>query len=150
MSITPGEVYNISIHHIRLYKALGWVKDMAVVTGMSATNTPALVPTRRVDGHVSVTEFKNERGEIVGEIKKLNVPVVIEDMHEFLDNEEKLEAVNLVMDSGSPLTSEVTSHLDVLRQTATNLGINIDGRWGIERLQKEIDEFNRLKYSFVE
>lgn len=35
------------------------------------------------------------------------------------------------------------SRLDRLRLEATQLGINVDGRWGVARLQHEIDEARR-------
>ena len=40
--------------------------------------------------------------------------------------------------------SETTNHaIDRLRLEATQLGINVDGRWGVARLQHEIDQAKR-------
>ena len=39
-----------------------------------------------------------------------------------------------------PEPADTPPDIDDLRRQATQLGVNIDGRWGIARLQHEIDE----------
>jgi hypothetical protein len=42
-----------------------------------------------------------------------------------------------------PRPEPETMDIEILRQQATQLGINVDGRWGVARLQHEIDQAKR-------
>ena len=42
-----------------------------------------------------------------------------------------------------PAPEPDTPSIDTLRLQATQLGINVDGRWGVARLQQEIDQAKR-------
>jgi hypothetical protein len=52
-------------------------------------------------------------------------------------------AVEPVVPRFEPEPETFEANIDSLRLQATQLGINVDGRWGVARLQHEIDQAKR-------
>ena len=143
--ISINDIYNVHARDVRLLKALKWIQDMPAVGAMSAVNNPELIPrTHNVIVQPSVHEE---------ELIDFSEPLVSE---EPLVSDELLNEEPLSEESSDDILSkldavvELPGYIDVLRQTARNLGLNIDGRWGVERIQREIDEYNQKTYQTVE
>jgi hypothetical protein len=160
--IAVGDVYNVSVHDVRLLKALGWITDMTAVKAMTSETTPELVPTplRHAVQESKPTPHVVEETQPVAEETKAELPSlppsppstpsppsppspptnILDALNEVVEEEKKEES----MSSSSPAPN--TEYSTMLRNRARNLGLRVDGRWSDERVQREIDEHNKKTY----
>jgi outer membrane biosynthesis protein TonB len=155
--ISEGDVYHVSVHDVRLLKALGWVTDwtdnMTAVKAMTSETTPELVPTplRHAVQESKPTPQVIEETQPVAEETKAELPPsppsppspptnILDALNEVVEEEKKEES----MSPPSPVPN--TEYSTMLRNRARNLGLRVDGRWSDERVQREIDEHNKKTY----
>jgi hypothetical protein len=157
--IAVGDVYNVSVHDVRLLKALGWITDMTAVKAMTSETTPELVPTplRHAVQESKPTPQVVEETQPVAEETKAELPPlppsppssvaaiasvtnILDALNEVVEEEKKEES----MSPSSPAPN--TEYSTMLRNRARNLGLRVDGRWSDERVQREIDEHNKKTY----
>jgi hypothetical protein len=142
--IAAGDTYNVSVHDVRLLKALGWITDMTAVKAMTTETTPELVPPplrHAVQESKPSPRVVEETQPVAEETKSEPPPVSILDAVATPPAEEKEE------ESTMPESPRQTAEYSMmLRDKARNLGLRIDGRWSDERIQREIDEHNKKTY----
>lgn len=151
-NIDVGDKFHVSIHDVRLLKALDRVTDMTAVKAMTSETTPELVPPPI---RHAVQEFKPsprvvEETQPVVEETKSEVPPppspsppasILDALNEVVEEEKK--EVEPMPESS---VTQNTEYSTMLRNRARNLGLRIDGRWSDERVQREIDEHNKKTY----
>jgi outer membrane biosynthesis protein TonB len=154
--IAVGDVYNVSVHDVRLLKALGWVTDMTAVKAMTSETTPELAPPplrHAVQESKPIPQVIEETQPVAEETKAELPPLppsppssplpptnILDALNEVVEEEKKEES----MSSSSPAPN--TEYSTMLRIRARNLGLRVDGRWSDERVQREIDEHNKKTY----
>jgi hypothetical protein len=148
-NINVGDKFHVSVHDVRLLKALDRVTDMTAVKAMTTETTPELIPPpirHAVQESKPSPRVVEETQPVVEETKSETPPP-----KSILDSivappvDEKEEESS--MPESPPLSmSQNTEYSTMLRNRARNLGLRIDGRWSDERVQREIDEHNKKTY----
>lgn len=144
--IAVGDMYNVSVHDVRLLKALGWITDMTAVKAMTTETTPELIPPpirHAVQESKPSPRVVEETQPVVEETKSETPPPasILDALNEVVE-EEKNEVEPMPESS----VASNTEYSTMLRNRARNLGLRIDGRWSDERVQREIDEHNKKTY----
>lgn len=142
--ISVGDKFHVSVHDVRLLKALDRITDMVAVKAMTTETTPELVPPplrHAVQESKPTPHVVEETQPVVEETKSEPPPVSILDAVATPSAEEKEE------ESAMPESlRQNTEYSMMLRNRARNLGLRVDGRWSDERVQREIDEHNKKTY----
>lgn len=136
------------------------VADMAAVKAMSTQSNPELVPTparhaasehvaQETPKAVEETEKVEETQHIVetshsGEPSILDVISNVEEEPSPLEEIDEDESSD--MSTSTPSPQQTSEYSAMLRNRARSLGIRVDGRWSDERVQREIDEYNKKTY----
>jgi hypothetical protein len=149
--IDVGDKFHVSIHDVRLLKALDRVADMVAVKAMTTETAPELVPApiRHVVQEpkpepkiVEETQPDVEEVQPVAEEVKIDSTNILDVINEVVEEGKKEEGS---MPPSSSLSS-ISEYSVMLRDRARSLGLRVDGRWSDERVQREIDEYNKRTY----